>query len=277
MKLKKKLPPNRSYEQVQNHYLVERALAAKLKESTREERQALFSTMYDELFEKVPDHPRLTIRDSEERVRKSNRSKKAALNRFVDRSTTLLEFAPGSCEFAVEMAKCLEKVYGVDISDQRGATVDRPENFELLIYDGYQLDLHNESVDVVFSDQLIEHLHPDDTPRHFELVKQVLKPGGRYVFRTPHAHNGPHDVSMYFSDEPEGFHLKEWTYSQLVDLLRAQGYTTIECYWEARGVMFRLPIIYFRVVEKLMHLMPVRIRRRLSKYLLPKILAAAVK
>jgi hypothetical protein len=41
--------------------------------------------------------------------------------------------------------------------------------------------------------------------------------------------------------------------------------------------MFRLPIIYFRVVEKLMHLMPVRIRRRLSKYLLPKILAAAVR
>ena len=42
MKLKKKLPPNRSYEQVKNHYLVERALAAKLKESTREERRALF-------------------------------------------------------------------------------------------------------------------------------------------------------------------------------------------------------------------------------------------
>ncbi len=37
MKLRKKLPPNRSYEQVKNHHLVEKDLAAKLNESTYSE------------------------------------------------------------------------------------------------------------------------------------------------------------------------------------------------------------------------------------------------
>ena len=58
-KLRKKLPEGRTLKQIQNHYIVEKALAQKLKQSTRGERTKLYSIMYDELFSKVPDHPRL--------------------------------------------------------------------------------------------------------------------------------------------------------------------------------------------------------------------------
>ena len=33
----------------------------------------------------------------------------------------------------------------------------------------------------------------------------ILTAGGVYLIRTPHAFTGPHDVSKYFCDEPEGF------------------------------------------------------------------------
>lgn len=60
MKLLKPLPPNRTYEQILNHYLVEKKLANKLKATKSfEERKKIFAIMYDELFEQVPDHSRL--------------------------------------------------------------------------------------------------------------------------------------------------------------------------------------------------------------------------
>ena len=57
MKIRKPLPSNRSYDQVLNHYLIEKALATKLKAADRESRKKIYSSMYNELFSKVPDHP----------------------------------------------------------------------------------------------------------------------------------------------------------------------------------------------------------------------------
>src|SRR5690606_20747310 len=115
------------------------------------------------------------------------------------------------CRFSFELAKIAQSVLAVDIADQIGPNVERPANFQLVLYNGYDLDLPHDSVDTAFSDQLIEHLHPDDAADHFRVVRQVLKPGGVYIFRTPHRLSGPHDVSRYFCEHAEGFHLKEWT------------------------------------------------------------------
>ena len=100
---------------------------------------------------------------------------------------------------------------------------ETPRNFELIVYDGYELPIPDNTIDVVFSDQLIEHFHPDDTLFHFRLVRRILKPGGVYVFRTPHGFSGPHDISQYFCHSAKGFHLKEWTYVELSRLLHQVG------------------------------------------------------
>lgn len=60
MELLRPLPPHRTRKQVENHYLVEKAIAERLKAASREERRLIYSTTYDELFARVPDHPRLT-------------------------------------------------------------------------------------------------------------------------------------------------------------------------------------------------------------------------
>jgi SAM-dependent methyltransferase len=218
----------RSPERLRHHYDVEKELGDRMRNSTREERTELFSRLYGELFERVPDHPRLVRRETPEESRRGVGARMAILRDHIGPETTLLEFAPGDCRLAYEACKHVEKVLGVDISDQRAAGDEGPANFELVVYDGYQLEVEPGSVDVAFSYQFLEHLHPDDVPLHLKMAFEALRPGGCYIFDTPHGHSGPHDISRYFSDTPQGFHLKEWTYKQMFATLRAAGFS--KCY-----------------------------------------------
>jgi len=175
-KLKKKLPGDRTFEQIRNHYEVEKAIATRLKKATREERKIIYQTMYDELFKQVPDHSRLKRREDPKMTAIANQNKLKLIEKFIDKATIFVEFAPGDCRFAMSLCNRARFVYGVDISDQRGQFDNVPNNFELIIYDGYDLQMQENSADVVFSDQLIEHLHPEDTEFHFQLARKILRP-----------------------------------------------------------------------------------------------------
>lgn len=126
-----------------------------------------------------------------------------------------------------------------------------------------------QSYDVVFSDQLIEHFHPEDTICHFYLVKRLLKERGTYIFRTPHLFRGPHDVSKYFSYSPEGFHLKEWTYTELQNMSMVVGFRRCKMFWMAKGLIVPLPNLYFCLVESVVKGFPLKLRRKISRFLLP--------
>ncbi len=91
-----------------------------------------------------------------------------------------------------------------------------------------------DAYDVVVSDQVFEHLHPDDALLHLENTHAILKPGGRCILSTPHRAVGPVDVTRVFGHaEPMGMHLKEYTYGELSRLFTAAGF-------EAAAVL-RLP------------------------------------
>jgi SAM-dependent methyltransferase len=234
--------------------------------------------MYDELFAKVPDHSRLTRRQDEAETRRANRGKFALIRRFLNPSITFAEFAPGDCRFVMEIAPKVRQAFGMDISDQRNPNDRVPPNFELIIYDGYNLDkVRDESMDVLFSDQLVEHFHPEDTPLHFQIACRILKTGGRYIFRTPHLLAGPHDISKYFSDTPQGFHLKEWTYTELRPILQRAGFTKISSYMLLKHRMVPVPFAYFATWEKILGRLPHAKTRRLAGILIREIIIIAVK
>ena len=270
-------PPGRSYESLRRHFDCERAIAQRLQGADRETRKQIYATMYDELFAAVPDHSRLTRRADESLTLRSIDRKTRLLRPFMRPAATLLEFGSGDCRFALAMTRHFGQVEAIDISDQIAPGTERPKNFRLTVYDGYTLKLPEESVDVAFSDQLIEHLHPDDTADHLKLVQRLLKPGGLYLIRTPHRLTGPHDVSRFFSDKAQCFHLKEWSYGELTAELRKLGYGSIRTYWFGKGVMLRLPRAAFSVIEALGRLLPLRSRRRLLPFLMPGIVIAAGK
>jgi len=277
--LRRKLPPNRSYEQIKNHYVVEKEIAGKLRHSNRNERTKIYHKMYEELFKRVPDHPRLIRQRSDKASVASNNNKLALLSRFLCEDSIVVEFGPGGCRFAYRIASHVKKIYGVDISDQRKLDISEPGNFELIIYDGYDLDeIETNSVDLVFSDQFIEHIHPEDTILHFRLVKRVLKPQGRYLFRTPSAVTGPHDISKYFSDTPQGFHLREWTYRDIKEeIFSSLGFSELVTYWNAKRILKQLPFLYFASFESLFDHLPKSISRIMAKLFEPCICAMLVK
>ena len=276
--LKRKLPVNRSLDQVYNHYLVEKSIADRIKASNRGERKLIFASMYDELFSKVPDHPRLTRRKSEEETRRENKTKYSILRRYLRSSSVVVEFASGDCRFSYEISKYAKFVYGVDISDQRNPNDQNPDNFRLIVYDGYSLpEVESNSCDAIFSYQLIEHLPPEDTVEHFKLAHKILKAEGIYVFQTPHAFSGPHDISGFFCDEPEGFHLKEWTYKGMMSLIKGVGYKSFISRIALPGIDMRVPNKLFIFLEEILRLFPKKISRRISGRIIPNLYAVAVK
>jgi SAM-dependent methyltransferase len=276
--LKHPLPPGRTLEQLWNHYQVEAALANRLKAANRAGRRPIFETMYAELFAAVPDHPRLTVRADPQLTEVANRAKMNVLRPWIDSESVVVEFASGDCEFTAALAPHVKRAIGVDISDQRAQGRAWPANFELIVYDGDSLpQVAPGTIDVIVSFQFLEHLHPDDAMSHLELAYSLLKPGGCYVIETPHAATGPWDVSRYFSDEPEGFHLKEWTFGELRTCLRRIGYSKVRAACAKRGLNLPVPYAYFTGVEFILRRIKRSVAQKIGRPLVPMVLCAAYK
>ncbi len=267
----------RDSEKLRLHYDVERSIADKLKKANKEERKLIYHSMYDELFEKVKDHPRLKKRETNINKDKSVTYNLSFLKKHLENVESFIEFAPGDGKLSIKIAENIKKVFAVDISNQISSKDKIPENMELVIYDGYKLDLPSNSFDLIFSNQLIEHFHPEETKLHFQLVYNLLKTGGTYVFKTPHRFSGPWDISMYFSDIAQGFHLKEWTYTELIELIKTIGFKNIKTYYYIKFIFFKLPVFYFQSLEKLFSFFPKKLRPIISFLFLPHIAIAAKK
>jgi SAM-dependent methyltransferase len=269
----------RTPERLRRHYEVEKALADRLRRTaSREERAKLYESMYDTLFAAVPDHPRLTAVHDRARIERVNRARLAIVRPYLRRETRALDIGAGDCTFSFELARRVKHVTAVDISEGSAALAGAPQNFQLFLYDGFHLPLAPGSIDLAFSDQLIEHLHVDDVEWHFRMIAEALVPHGWYVFRTPHRFTGPHDVSMYFTNgDPEGFHMKEWTYGELRDVLRRSGYGRLTAVWCAKGIAVRVPLWIMTAKESLARPLPRALRRKVSVYPFPSLTIAARK
>ena len=80
------------------------------------------------------------------------------------------------------------------------------------------------TIDMAYSNQLVEHLHPDDIFDQTKNILNILKNKGRYVCITPNKLSGPHDISKYFDDVATGFHLKEYTTRELIRLQKKSDF-----------------------------------------------------
>ncbi|HEX5131961.1 MAG TPA: methyltransferase domain-containing protein [Candidatus Krumholzibacteria bacterium] len=267
----------RTPDSIRRHYEVEKALADRLRASTsREERARIYATMYDELFAAVPDHPRLTGVKDPAHVARQNQSRLDLVRHYLRPGARVLDIGAGDCTFSRELAARARAVYALEISADSVAVDDTPANMTLVIYDGFNLPFAPGSLDLAFSDQLVEHLHVEDQQLHFRSVATALAPGGAYVFRTPHRFTGPHDVSKYFTaGEPEGFHMKEWTYRELRDELRRAGFARVDAIWSARGRSARVPLGLLTWCEAVLQPLPVSLRRSLARFPFPSIVVAA--
>jgi SAM-dependent methyltransferase len=257
---------SRTPERIHAHYQVEKELAARLRQANKEERRRLYSQVYDELFRRVPDHPQLALKQKYP-DRSEVRFALALLKKFLTPDTVYLEIGSGDCALACEVARLAKHVYAVDVSSEVTRGVVLPANLELTISDGSSVPVTANSIDLAFSDQLMEHLHPDDALDQIRNILTALKPGGVYICITPNRLSGPHDVSRNFDQVATGFHLHEYAVGELATLFRAAGFRRIKALAGARGRYCAAPTFGFEWIETILAGAPESLGRRLARTL----------
>jgi hypothetical protein len=239
----------RSPERLRHHYEVERRLAERLRAAPPEERLHMLTGLYEELFREVPDHPRLTRKLTPEDARRNVMSQIRFLRPFLRSDMTLLEIGPGDCSLSFEVAKRVRQVYAVDVYDAVPSNVKPPPNFRLFLSDGVSVPVPPASVHLAYSNQLMEHLHPDDAREQLRNIFAGLASGGAYVCFTPNRLNGPHDISRGFADEARGFHLKEYTVTEMQALFIRTGFRHVAAYAQTKGLWLRIPVAFIGALE----------------------------
>jgi len=268
------IPP----ETLRRHFEVERALAERLRNSTREERPQLVPELYAELYQRVPDHPRiLRLRDATAAER-SLANQWRLLEPFLKPELRMLEFGAGDGGLSRRVAERLPgaQVTALEVCEQ--ATREGPPNLKWVAHDGFHVPLADDAFDLAFSYQVLEHIHPEDVEEHFRQAARILRPGGHYLLSVPHEASGPHDVSRYFGNRLQTFHLREWSYRDLERLMIEAGFGKIQPFWRGRlrpagGIAHRA----IKAVEAGLRWLPEKLSKALARRCLNNVIVAAEK
>jgi len=159
------------------------------------------------------------------------------LERFLSLRTRFLEVGAGDCTLALKACDLAEHVVAVEACDKSGRT-QRPCNFELVLSDGRSVPVPPRSIDVAFSNQTIDQLHPEDAREQIASIFRSLVPGGTYVCITT--------KSRYSARE-------------LRAMLFAAGFERVDFYFEAFGWFARCPGPVLSMLASLLEAAPLRL------------------
>jgi SAM-dependent methyltransferase len=259
----------RTFAQLKEHYDVERELADRLRKATRSERRSLYNIVYDERCERIPHHPLLTQAADPTARHAAVVPQLRLLRSLIKPETIFLEVGPGDCALAIEVARIAKHVYAVDVSEALVQDVALPANFQLMISDGIDIPVPQNVVDLAYSNQVMEHLHPEDAYDQLRSIYTTLVPGGSYICITPNPLSGPHDISRHFDDVATGFHLREYTISELSSVMKQAGFSKTSAMLSYKGYVLspRLPIAPFIAIESVVSKLPRTLRKKIAHVL----------
>jgi ubiquinone/menaquinone biosynthesis C-methylase UbiE len=269
MELKIKVPSEdgRTIEQIIEHYTLEKELAAQLLNSHREERKHLYTSLYNQLFQKITHHPQISRKMDASASQIEVQRKMNLIERYLQPDTVFLEVGPGDCKLSFQVAQQVQKVLAVDVSQEITRNTEVPANFELIISNGCDIPVKENSVSIAYSNQLMEHLHPEDAHEQLQGLFRCLKTEGVYICITPNRLAGPHDVSKYFDSVSTGFHLREYTNQELYKLFTQIGFSKITTYGGGKGVYFKCPRILTVCCEAILSRTHLAFRYRVGNWL----------
>ena len=249
----------RTAEELRQHYEIEKELGDRLRNSRREERAALYSQVYDELFRRVPKHPQLADQNSAAHERKVQGHLRL-LRRYLTPETVFMEVGAGDCALPRLAAQLVRRAYGLEVSEELTRKLPFTDKFQALLSKSCAVPLPDNTVDVAFSFQVIEHIHPDDVSEQLKDIYRVLKPGGCYYCITPNRLYGPSDASRNFDREATGLHLKEYSITDLLKLFHSVGFRRVWIERIIKGHRFPCPALPVRMLESILGRVPWSIR-----------------
>ena len=136
----------------------------------------------------------------------------------------VLDIASGSGYGTQLLAKKAKKVYGVDVDEQSVRYASENfggRNIEYKVGNAESIPLGDQSVDVVVTFETIEHVK--NYRKFIDEIRRILKPDGLAIISTPN--------DLEFA-EGNHFHLHEFTYKELMELLR-KDFKNIDSYFQA--------------------------------------------
>lgn len=250
-----------SAEQILKRYELEKSLADKLRKADKKGRPSLYSSVYNELFEKLPYLRAVEQKTNPEKWNKPSPQLKW-LKPFLTSETVFMDIGAGNCKLSLEISKTVRQVYAIEASSNIS---HHPANFKLIVADACSISVPENTVNIAYSRHVIEHLHPDDTIEHLQNVYKTVAPGGIYICITPNRIFGPHDGSRNFDKIATGLHLKEYSYAELCKLLRETGFSKVRMYLKFLGIFMILPVFPMKWCEFLVSGLPYTLRILLGK------------
>lgn len=275
-----------SYEMIMQHWDLERRLRDELLGSDADGRAKAYVQCYTKLYKELPwlndfPGPGASVPD---------RLKYAIWVAAIGPAPRkIFEIGAGQGRMLRYLASLGHECTGSDVTSERAAATlcQEDEALKSVVDNAVSIRSVKEAeYDRVLSDQVVEHLHPEDIGTHFETVRRLLRPGGRYLVCCPHIYSGPADLSRVFEfDEAGGLHLKEYTWRELIDVAKRAGFDNVYCpmparlsallktigMWSERSEVFlgRIILTLMCAGESFLSLFHnIRNRRRMSKILL---------
>lgn len=193
------------------------------------------------------------------------------IREIVDAESAILEVGFGEGHGPVALANEVRSYEGLEVDAEalaHATAMTVPSNVKLRLYDGVKIPFGDDSFDVVFALQVIEHVHQLDS--WLGEIERVCRPGGTILFTTP---NRTHRVMD--GERPwNRFHLIEWTAQELDDLLAdhfihiPEAAETKQAAVSVTGIsgtdeINELEMLRVRRLRKFARLDPLRIRERL--------------
>ena len=247
-------------------YKLEIKYATKLKNTPNPERASLYKILYDDFYKKLPDNPIKLKTRNKNYVNERTQRQIKFLSPFLKQYTNFIEIGSGDFSLTISLSPYVNYIMGIDVSDENIS--DEwiiPKNVEIYIAsDSTSMPNKNHFFHIAYSNQLLEHFHPEDLDIHLSNVYNLLKNKGIYVFQTPHKFFGPHDVSKFFHNEAVGFHLKEYSNLELYLVLNKAGFRRIKLLTGIKGHRIYLPIQLSIIVELFLSIFPYSLKKYLS-------------
>ena len=238
-------------------YQLEKELANKLLNTTKDQRKSAYKIFYGEFFNKFPK----INNNLDHKIKHKVDWQLRLLKPFLNKNITFMEIGAGNCLLSLKVANYVKCVTAYEVAELITPSTDLPANFKLKVFDGIDFGELDNSIDFIFSNDVFEHLHIEDSFHHVKQYFNMLKSGGKIIIVTPNSLTGPHDISRNFSMKPDGFHMKEYTNMELRKILKSYGFTRIRALLGHKKIGYYAINIFLLIwLEILYNIIPIRVR-----------------
>lgn len=146
---------------------------------------------------------------------------------------SILDVGCGGGDFLLSCDRNLKhkKLLGLDVFVKDTQVPERQLSFRRSDVVRFEVD---EPFDVAITDNVYEHIAPQDIQDHLGSIHRALKPGGKMIVLTPHRAFGPWDVTRIVDNSNSGWipargtHINESTYHELAAAMRTNGFIDLQ-------------------------------------------------